>query len=116
MDNIKKVCIFLFSGTGMTKYVIDKLKNEFEIKQINVDIHFIENTQIEKVQFINYDIVGIAYPVHAFNAPRIVIDFARKLPNNKTVNTFIISTVGEKVKVNNSSSKLLSKILRKKRI
>ena len=101
MDKLKKICIFLFSGTGMTKFVIDKLKNEFETEKINVDIHFIENTKIEFFEFNNYDIVGIAYPVHSLNAPKIVINFARKLPTCKAVNTFIISTVGEKVIVNN---------------
>ena len=98
----------------MTKYVVDKARSEFAKKHILVDIYFIENTLIETVQLDSYNIVGFAYPTHSFNAPEIVINFAKKSPRVKSLNTFIISTAGEKARVNDSSSGLLAKILRKK--
>jgi len=111
---MKNICIFLFSATGLTKYVIDKIKCEFETQQVNADIFYIEKTQIENVQFNNYDTVGIAYPIHSFNAPKIVIDFVKKLPSLKNINAFVLSTGGGSSSLNFSSSELLIKILKKK--
>lgn len=43
---MKKVCIFLFSGTGMTRYVVDKITHELENLQVKVDVY-----PIEKLRF-----------------------------------------------------------------
>lgn len=75
---LRNVCIFLFSGTGMTEYVIEKIKSELEQKQVIVDIYPIETVKIRKIDLETYDAIRIAYRVHAYNAPRIVIDFARQ--------------------------------------
>ena len=114
MKKLKNICIFLFSGTGMTKYVIEKIKTELETRQICVNIYCIENVKIDTVPFDSYDAIGFAYPVHSFNAPKIMIDFAKKLPNVKCTDTFVVSTAGGYSSSNFSSSKLLIKILRKK--
>ena len=111
---MKQICIFLFSGTGMTKYVIEHLAQALEKLSAQVDICPIEETQIPNIHLNDYDTIGIAYPVHAFNAPKIVINFAKKLPDNLSKNVFLISTAGEDHPVNYASSQLLMKILRKK--
>ena len=111
---MKRICVFLFSGTGMTKYVIDKLKHEFELLGLAVDVYFIETVKMESISPDSYDSIGIAYPVHAFNAPKIVIDFVKKLPEVKSLNTFVICTAGENSPLNFSSSALLIKILSRK--
>ena len=111
---MKRICVFLFSGTKMTKYVIDKIKLELEKLEAQVDIYPIEETKNQSVDFNIYDMMGIAYPVHAFNAPKIVIDFAGQLPKALTSNVFLISTAGEDHPVNYASSRLLMKILQKK--
>ncbi len=85
---MKRVCVFMFSGTGMTKYVVDKIRLELEKLQLQVDIYPIEIAKIESISTSTYDTVGIAYPVHAFNAPKIVIDFARQLPKSLASNFF----------------------------
>lgn len=104
----------MFSGTGMTKYVVDKIKPELEKLQMLVDIYPIERSMIPSVPLKDYDTVGIAYPVHSFNAPKIVINFARQLPQTPATNVFLISTAGESHPVNYSSSRLLMTILHKK--
>ena len=98
----------------MTKYVSENIKSEIERKQASVDIILIENAIIENIEINNYDIIGVAYPVHAFNAPKIVINFAKLLPKINSKNAFIIKTVGETNIINNSSSKTLIKILSEK--
>ena len=54
MKSNNKICIFLFSGTGMTKYVIENIKNLLEAKQAVVDIFLIENVKIENISLNNY--------------------------------------------------------------
>lgn len=111
---MQRICIFLFSGTGMTRYVVDKIKPELEKLQVQVDIYPIETTRVSAISLDAYDAVGIAYPVHAFNAPKIVINFARKLPENLAAKVFLISTAGEDHPVNYSSSRLLTGVLNRK--
>lgn len=77
----KSVGIFYFSGTGNTEIVAHLLAKEFE-KSIPVELVKIEdilngNTQVEPEK---YDIIGIGYPVHALNAPKIIFDFIGELP------------------------------------
>ena len=110
---MKRVCIFLFSGTGMTKYVVNKIRHEFGRKQISVDIYYIGDVIVQEIPFDVYDAIGIAYPVHAFNAPEIVIRFANELIKMEPKRTFIVSTAGEDSIINLASSKLLINILSK---
>ena len=112
---MKRVCIILFSGTGMTEYVIQQIAQELEKNAVSVVVYPLERTQIADIPLSEYDSIGIAYPVHAFNAPKIVINFARKLPMVKNKNVFLISTAGEDHPVNYSSSNLLIKVLQKKK-
>ncbi len=109
-----KILICYFSGTGNTKKIVDKYKEEFEKLSIEITIHKIEEP------FFNYnlddfDLFGLAYPIHAFNAPSIVLNFLKTLPkqeNKKRV--FILKTSGEPLSLNNISSLKAIKILRKK--
>ena len=55
----------------MTKYVVDNIKLEFQTQNVQVDVYEIENTQAQSISLSDYDTVGIAYPVHSFNAPKI---------------------------------------------
>ena len=108
-----KILICYFSGTGNTKRVVDKFaecleENENEVTLQRVEHEF--NLNIE-----DFDLIGFAYPVHAFNAPEIILDFVKKLEkleNKKDV--FIINTSGEPLKLNNISSIKLTSLLKKK--
>lgn len=111
---MKKVCVLLFSGTGFTRYVVDQITRELEALSVTVDVYPVENTPIQNIPFSAYDTVGIAYPVHAFNAPKIVVNFARQLPKAVSANAFLICTAGDDHPVNYSSSRLLIRILQRK--
>lgn len=108
-----KILICYFSGTGNTKRVVDKFaecleENENEVTLQRVEHEF--NLNIE-----DFDLIGFGYPVHAFNAPEIILDFVKKLKkleNKKDV--FIINTSGEPLKLNNISSIKLTSLLKKK--
>ncbi len=111
---MKNVCVFFFSGTGMTKYAVDQIARVLEGLSVKVDIYPIETTHIQDISLSVYDAVGIAYSVHAFNAPKIVINFAKQLPKAVSTNAFLICTAGEDHPINYASSRLLIRILQKK--
>ena len=111
---MKRIRVFLFSGTGMTRYAVNILKGELEKQQVCCDSNAIESVRPQSISFENCDAVGIAYPVHSFNAPKIVADFAKCLPRASGLDIFIISTAGGFTRLNFASSRLLIKILNKK--
>jgi len=98
----------------MTKYVADRFIIEFNKRQIAVDCVKIESANICDIDFSEYDVLGIAYPVHSFNAPEIAINFVKQLPKSNGMDTFIIHTAGEDSKINYASSDTLIKKLNKK--
>ena len=63
-----KTVICYFSGTGNTKKVVDKFADEFKANGWDVSLFRVEDKC--EIDFSEFDSVGIAYPVHAFNAPR----------------------------------------------
>ena len=111
---MKRICFLRFSGTGMTKYVVEKIRLALEQKQAQVDVFDIENTPAQNIPLDHYNAIGIAYPVHAFNAPQIVVDFVRRLPKAESLDTFVFGTAGDHHWANFASSTLLIKILQKK--
>ena len=60
------------------------------------------------------DTLVIGYPVHGFNAPQNVADFAKGLPECENKVYYIIKTSGEPLHVNDASSRILDRALKKK--
>ena len=77
---MQNILILYFSGTGNTEFVAKCLQEEFISVGNPVDIVLI-NEKLDK-QTINieqYDLIGIGYPVHAFNAPEYVRKFISEM-------------------------------------
>ncbi len=111
------ICIFYFSGTGNTKRIVDLYYENFISSGSAVTVRTIESTfkEAEKLELSGYDKVGIAYPIHAFNAPSIVLEFAKRLPKlTEKKDLFIVKTSGEPLVLNNASSLKLVSILKKR--
>jgi ferredoxin len=108
-----KTLICYFSGTGNTKKVVDKFAEEFEKNGCEITLTSIEKN--EKIDFSQFDAIGIAYPIHAFNAPSNVVEFCKKMPKmSEKKQLFIIKSSGEPLKINNISSTKIKSILRRK--
>ena len=108
------VLICCFSGTGNTQKVVDAYVQAFSEQGNHADVHKIEAAEFT-FDLLAYDALGIAYPVHAFNAPSIVVDFVKKLPvSPQKKPLFIVKTSGEPLSINNVSSLLIRKILKRK--
>ena len=108
-----KILICYFSGTGNTHRVVNKYSESFIRHGHEVDVYKIEDNNFA-YNLDEYDMIGIGYPVHAFNAPSIILDFAKNLPQQEGKKFFIVKTSGEPLKLNNISSIKLIKILTKK--
>lgn len=110
-----KIGIFYFSGTGNTKLIAKIVKQELKIHNHIVVMHKIEELLREKIPFDtkHYDMVGIGYPVHALNAPKLIYHFIQTLANDAGKRVFLFKTAGDPLWKGGPTS-LLRKHLKKK--
>ncbi len=108
-----KTIICYFSGTGNTKKVVERFVEEFKLNGWDASSMPIESAT--PVNFEEFDSVGIAYPIHAFNAPSNVVSFCKNLPKlSEKKQLYIIKTSGEPLKINNISSTKIKHILKRR--
>ena len=111
-----KILICYFSGTGNTQKLVDCYANVFrteyddEVTVVRMEDKFDINVE-------DFDMLGIGYPVHAFNAPSIALNFCKRLPKLAAKKqAFIVNTSGEPLELNNISSIKITGILRRRNI
>lgn len=110
-----KGIIYVFSGTGNTLKVAKKYQEQFNANNIETEIFSVTTDLSNVPNPNNYDYVGFGYPIHAFNAPELYVNFAKSLPNiEKEKISYIFKSSGESLKVNDCSSQKLLSVLRKK--
>ena len=108
---MKKIDIFVFSGTGNTLKCAEELKNGLNELGAEAVVKKIENGS-ERVESVG-DAVVICYPVHGFNAPMNVIEFGQNLPLSNA-DAYVMKTSGEPLRINDDSSWRIIKALKKK--
>lgn len=111
-----KIIMYYFSGTGNTKRITELYEQAFADQgEVATSVPLPIKTPNDPDAF---DMIGIGYPVHAFNAPKLVLDFCKKLPKIKKheqkKKVFIYKTSGEPVRMNDISSLKAIKILKKR--
>ena len=92
-----KVVLYVFSGTGNTLKVAS-LNKKYMNAQVTVYRVSAKSGNAPSPE--GFDLVGIGYPIHAFNAPEPVLKFAKKLPDVPYRRTFIFKTSGEGLHLN----------------
>lgn len=106
-----KTIIYCFSGTGNTlkvAYLYKKyLGEDTLIYKVREDSENIPDPN-------NFDMVGIAYPIHGFNMPQYMYRFLKKLPKVENKPLFIMKTSGEGLHLNDCSSQKAIRLLLKK--
>ena len=102
--------IYVFSGTGNTRLVAERYRKEL---QLDTEIMEITSSYKSLPSPDYYDLVGIGYPVHAFNPPEIVVEFVKTLKAATKKKLFIFHTGGEGLPFNDSSSIQIRRILKK---
>ena len=110
------VFIYTFSGTGNTYTAADFIGLELSALGANVTQFKIENElkngNVPDFEGVDYVIIG--YPIYAFNAPEIVIDFLKRFPDAAGIKTAVFKSAGEPFCLNRSSSFYIKRILDKK--
>ncbi len=104
-----RVLLLYFTGTGNTRLCASFLAKEFEANGHQVDLC----ESKEGIDTSSYDLIGIGYPIHAFNAPKTFVKTMKRLPK-ASKDYFFFKVSGEPFKINNSSSVTLARILKRK--
>ncbi|MHA1583933.1 MAG: flavodoxin domain-containing protein, partial [Promethearchaeota archaeon] len=111
-----KIRIYYFSGTGNTEFVAKHIATEMKssgqesiIKVIPITI----STTISKSELAETDLIGIGYPIHAFNAPKIVYSFIEKLPAGSHKRVFIFRSAGDPILHSGGTTLVRSALFRK---
>lgn len=105
--------IYCFSGTGNTWTVCKQYQRHFENNGVHCVLYPIGN-ESNVPDPADFDFVGFAYPIHAFNAPYVLYKFVRALPRQNGKDFFIVKTSGEPLQFNNASSIHLCDKLKKR--
>lgn len=118
IELMKKCIIYCFSGTGNTYRVCGMIAAELKAYGYETEIFSVTYAAYKERKFPDpnaYDVIGAAYPGHAFNAPRLFNKFIRLLPAaERGQQAFIVKTSGEPFSVNNSSSGAVKRYFKRK--
>lgn len=108
-----KVLFTVFSASGNTSRVC-RLFSE-RLKERGAECETVRIREDMKTpDYAAADVLVIGYPVHGFNAPQNVVDFAKGLPECENKVYYIIKTSGEPLHINDASSRILDRALKKK--
>jgi menaquinone-dependent protoporphyrinogen IX oxidase/Pyruvate/2-oxoacid:ferredoxin oxidoreductase delta subunit len=112
-----KCIIYFFTGSGHTRMAAEDIKKHLDEGGCQTDLYEFKEP-VEKFPDPNdYDVVGIGYPIHAFNIPDSFFGFIKKkLPaaKEKGKKVFIFKVSGEPFHPNDASSYLALRHLRRK--
>lgn len=103
----------VFSGTGNTMHVSERLAEELKLHGVETDIFSIRADAVTP-EITDYDLLLIGYPVHAFNAPASVLKFLKSLPHSNKMPTYIVRTSGEPLRFNDASGITPRRILKRR--
>lgn len=112
--NIK---IIYFTGTYNTKFLAEKLRDIFSPETNNMEIIEIgKDTPIADLN--DTDLLLVGYPIYGFNSQPVLTNYFRKVKKlmkpGKIVDYIIFKNSGETYAMNNSSSRVLKRVLDKK--
>ncbi len=80
--------IFYFSGVGNSKWIAEELSKQ--VTDQTFDISSLSQTP----DITNEEFIGFVFPIYAWAAPEVMIDFIKELPQTNAF-TYAIATCGE---------------------
>lgn len=103
--------LIYYTGTYNTRFLSDQLQDRLVKQGHEVDrVEIKYNT--EPVVINNYDYIGFSYPIYGFNSPLPFNKYIRKLSFPKGQKYFIYKNSGEVLAMNNTSSRVLKRIMK----
>ncbi|MDR0830875.1 MAG: EFR1 family ferrodoxin [Prevotellaceae bacterium] len=98
MNEIKKIVIFYFSGTGNARQIAVWLSEFAAKKSIDCQIFNIATTDQNTLNSLSKNLlVIIISPVHGFNFPKITLNFIRHFPKGKNRIVLMNTRAGMKI-------------------
>ena len=88
---MSRIQIYYFSGTGNTAFIVNKIAEELRVLGNEVNVNSCEEHKNIKCDF---DMLGIAFPIHSSYAPKVFSNFLDKIPKNDGAYLFGIVTSG----------------------
>lgn len=88
---MKKIQIYYFSGTGNTAFIVRRIAKGLEELGNIVTVSSCENT---KEISDDFDVLGIAFPIHSSYSPKVFSDFMMRLPKANNIPLFGVVTSG----------------------
>lgn len=110
-----KIILIYFTGTNNTQYLSNKIKSKLESENAIVDLLQV-NKDTPFVDLSQYDLIGIGYPIHAFNSPLVFNNYLKKLNLLPQKKYFIYKNSGETFALNNSSSRIIKRRFKRKKM
>lgn len=115
-----KVLMFYFSGTGNTEKIANEYRTTFEAVGHEATLRALplENAAAQTADINEFDIIGIGYPIHSFNAPKIILDLCKLFPkrakSESRKRAFVFKTSGEPVRMSDVSSLKMRAMLKRR--
>ena len=109
-----KVLLIYYTGTYNTRYLTNKIEQEFTNKGDIVNKVEI-NYATPVVTTEGYDLVGFGYPIYGFNSPLPFNKYFKKLKFTRGQKYFIYKNSGETLAMNNASSRIIIRRMKKKK-
>lgn len=116
-----KILIYFFSGTGNTEKISELYSSALAERGHDVTIRALPLPDMGAVADADeFDMIGIGYPIHAFNAPKMILKLCKALPKRKKKDgkdkkrVFVFKSSGEPVRISDVSSLKMRAILRRR--
>jgi ferredoxin/flavodoxin len=88
-----KTCIYVFSGTGNSLSIAEKINNSLENSEIKLIPNLIKSVSNNEI-IADYETVGFVFPNYFGSIPAIVLEFIRILNLEKAKYIFSVVTAG----------------------
>lgn len=110
-----KILLLFYTGTNNTKYLSYELKKRWEGSH-EVDLYQVQDDTFKIIDLSIYDVIGLGYPIYAFNVPSYFLKFLKMQSFPKGKKYFIYKNSGETLHLNDASSLSIIKLLKKQGI
>lgn len=108
-----RVLLIYYTGTYNTRYLTQKLQARLEARGDTVDTVEI-NCDTPPCSCEGYDLIGFSYPIYGFNSPLPFNRYVAQLKFTRGQRYFIYKNSGETMAMNNASSRILIRRMKRK--
>ena len=108
-----RILLIYYTGTYNTRYLTGRLSSLLEAHGHAVRTVEVRGDTAPEPLDVGYDLVGIGYPIYGFNAPAPLERYLKRLAFPRGQRYFIYKNSGETFGMNNASSRLILRRLRR---